>query len=142
MAIYSLAVRSAGNNNPQVEIVAGTDRAKLLELGATVATLGSGPGTATLGRSVVKGTASTTGTVQAENDADPAGTVALVSSWNLIPQVSNVWMRQLTFSWAKGAGFVWTFSQGLIIGASSSLVLWAAGNLSGTNFDVWAIVDE
>ncbi len=142
MALYAQGVRTGGFQGPHLEIAAATDRAKLLELGVTNNAFSGTQGSAMFGRSVAIGVASSPSTVIAEDAADPAGTVTLAITWTLIPTVSNVWLRSITFPSNKGIGWVWTFPLGLIIGASSSLVLWTGGNPGNMQFDVWALVDE
>lgn len=143
MSIYSGGTTTSGDRGGScLEIVAGTDRAKLLELCLTADSFSGSAVTPALSRSTVVGVSAASTTVQAENSADPAGTVTLVNSWNVSPIWNTTAFRYYYNLGTRGVGICWTFERGLVIGASSSLVLWFRGNQGSVSFSASVMIDE
>lgn len=122
---------------------AATDRCFLRELGISVGVAGAAP-TVGLIRSATIGTASATAVGQADDTADPAGTVLMGSAWSAAPTISGtpLYLRRITLPASLGAGWVWTWPPGeeLVVPISSSLLVWMIGlsAATATAVDVYA----
>lgn len=149
MARYSLAFTKASITAAGAIVdlgTASTDRAKILEVGWTVAAMtGTTPAMSVgLSRSTAVGTRTSPTTVLAEEPGDPAGTGTLATAWSVAPTLAASPLRRLAVN-AVGSGIVWTWAAGLVVPVSSSIVLHAI-SVSGTTpsfqVDGWVTIDE
>jgi hypothetical protein len=127
---------------------AATDRARVLELGWTVAALTGTAPSASIGlsRSTAVGTRTTPTSLLAEDAGDPAGTTTSATAFSVAPTLAAAPLRRLSVN-AVGAGIVWTWPDrgGLIVPVSSSLVLHAVtvgGTTPSFTIDGYIVVDE
>lgn len=149
MARYSIAFSKASVTAAGAVVdlaTAATDRARVLELGWTVAAMsGTNPVLAVgLSRSTAVGTRTTPTTLLAEDTGDAAGTTTMASAWSVAPTLASVPLRRLSVN-AIGAGIVWTWANGLVVPVSASLVLHAisaAGTSPNFTVDGYIVVDE
>lgn len=104
-------------------------RARVREVGVFLNSAAGGAVTVALGR---PGNTPTTGTAalgNAEDSADPASTVSLITAgWGTAPTVPTLIFRQIVLPATVGAGVIWQWAPGdeLILGVTRNLglVLW------------------
>lgn len=149
MARYSIAFTKASITATGAIVdlgTAATDRAKILELGWTVAAMTGTTPTMSVGlsRTTAIGTRTTPTTLLAEDSGDPAGTSTAATAWSVAPTIAASPLRRLSVN-AIGAGMVWSWPTGLVVPVSSSVVLHAvtiAGASANFTVDGYIVVDE
>jgi len=142
MAIYSLGVRTTNvtTANACFELrTAATDRARLLELGITLAAATAS--TFGFGRPAAIGVTPTSPvTWLAEDPAEPAGTAQTALAWATGPTIPAAFFRRLGLPATIGTGIIWTFPRGLALAISSSVILWNLSAMGAS--DVYVVGDE
>lgn len=143
MAYYELGLRTTNvtTSNAALEIIgSNTKRAKLIEIGFTLATAVST--VLGFGRPAAVGVTPVPVLVQAEDPNDAAGVSAGSLSASTSPTAPTIFMRRFGGN-AIGQGAIWTFPKGIVMASSGtgrSLVLF---NITGgATLDVYFVIDE
>lgn len=151
MARYSLGIQKAAVTAAGALFdiaTTTTDRGHVIELGVFTSVASGTTPVATLGlfRSTTVGTRTTPTTVQAEEMADPVGTLTVATAFSVAPALAAAPLRRFVTN-AVAQGVIWTWPEkgGLSIPVSGSVVLSAisiAGTTPSFTFDCYVVVDE
>jgi hypothetical protein len=142
--LYEAAIqvaKSAAAGPIATLVASSTSRPDVREIGLFATTAVSG--TIGIGRPAAVGVTPTmTPLGQATDQADPAATCALVTTFGTAPTAPSVFMRRITLPAVIGAGVVWTWEpQALNVPASGNLVIWQISTAAVT-YDLYVKWEE
>lgn len=138
MTTFSLATNTtaATANTAALEIIAGTDSAKVVEIILNLATATAS--TYALGVPAAVGLIPTTPVaLLSENNLVSITVATVATAWGTPPTSPTIFLKRSSLAGTVGSQIVWTFPNGLLISAGSSLVVWnLATNSASTDISV------
>lgn len=113
MARFELANNKAGVNTANTTMwqfrTATTTRARIFEIGISIATAPTNAPSWRLARATAIGTSTATATAEEEDPGGPAPVSVLDTTWSAVPTVSATNMRLYATPVTAGSGIVWTW---------------------------------
>jgi hypothetical protein len=137
LSLGQLATDGTATTGVPWSIITGATpgRARILEIGLFLSTVGTSPNTIGLGRPAANGVTPTTPVdFQVEDPADVLATGVLQAclAWGTKPTAPTQYFRRIGLPATVGTGVIWTFPKGIVMAVSSNLVLYnASGNAVG-----------